>query len=645
MMRRLLSRCIRLKVLRTRAGAARPVQRTVVSTRNISNDRRSIPCFISSNATRRLERKQLRASPLGLIMQRWQSPPANAWRAFSASSYADEEGGAGDPVTGSEAADELLTKFQSVNGPEVRRRVFKQLFKTHILTLAEYVMLMYTAHSKGEFKLVIEMFDASQRDTRSRKPVIPNVFMINTLIDAYGRVGNFDKAEAAFDEMEDLGIDRDINTYNALVIALSKSSDRRHCLRAMSVFAEIDESGLEPDINSYHGALQACRALGLWKQAMGILEEIEDSDKLVSDTTALNLALGACSRGPPQDGKLRATAASDLFERMGQRGIVRDEVAYEALIISLEAGGKYNSAIDHFNGMLKKNLTWTTPIYNAILRALPKMGLLDAGRDTYYKMADTGLERDAGTFAAFFRSCRRQGELPMAEEEWEDAIKSGIEPTTDMYEQIIRSCAGSFNAEKALEYFAELELSSQPVTTGVYEAVIEAASKGKDVRSALELFNELIVSAPASGDTKPRVPLSTSLFNEAILAAARGSELELAESYLVEMKRRGIATDMETYNGMIRAAGNSGSPKRAIELFDYSLNAGMKHDHKTISFMIEALEGTEYGDDMFEVFKMITKRGMDQKDSFQSILDEQKQESGTGAKTTGGETTGAEEQR
>mmetsp|Transcript_21860 Transcript_21860/g.35845 ORF Transcript_21860/g.35845 Transcript_21860/m.35845 type:complete len:103 (-) Transcript_21860:102-410(-) len=89
------------------------------------------------------------------------------------------------------------------------------------------------------------------------------------------------------------------------------------------------------------------------------------------------------------------------------------------------------------------------------------------------------------------------------------------------------------------------------------------------------------------------------------------------------MKARKVEPDVDTFNNLICAAGNAKNPSKAIELFDEIIDYGMQRNENTYSRMMDALEGTQFSDDMFAAFKSLMTSGISG-EKFTEIVAKQK---------------------
>eukprot|EP00468_Gymnochlora_sp_CCMP2014_P001040 CAMPEP_0167740068 /NCGR_PEP_ID=MMETSP0110_2-20121227/69_1 /TAXON_ID=629695 /ORGANISM="Gymnochlora sp., Strain CCMP2014" /LENGTH=458 /DNA_ID=CAMNT_0007623915 /DNA_START=311 /DNA_END=1687 /DNA_ORIENTATION=- len=438
--------------------------------------------------------------------------------------------------------------------------------------------------------------------------VKPNRMLLLAAIDAYGRLGDYEKVIQTFEEYE-THAPRDLDAFNTTVLALSKSNSADHAAYAINIFNEIESLNLIPDINSYYGALQVCSTHARWKDALTFLKEMEEIG-IPPDRTTMILALKSCSHGQKEVGKHQT--AQLIFDSMESKGIVRDEAAYEPLILSLEIAGEWTPAIDKFNEIPKRGLMWTNGIYNSVMRMLSRMRLFDAGQDLFDKMPSTGLTPDADSYAALFLNCKRAAEFKRAEKGIEEANKQGIEMSVSMLEALCECASKNGLKDKAIEFLNELR-HGMKVTPSVsaYSAVLEVCGNLRDAENVELLYKEL--------NGQDLEPLA---YDTLIYALGRCGKVDEAKKVFSKMKSIGITPKVSTYNMLICAAGESKEPQLAIDLFDAMPTEGIDRDHETYARMMEALKGTKYDEDMFCVFKDL-QNGLTT-DTFKEIVKRQK---------------------
>merc|ERR1712060_468619 len=102
------------------------------------------------------------------------------------------------------------------------------------------------------------------------------------------------KAFVSLREMKEIGVDRDLSTYNEVIRACSEKVKRWQ--QALSVLQKLEASGPAPDRKSFNWVIACCGKAGEWRRAIDILESMRGR-ALEPDEDTFVLALHACRGG------------------------------------------------------------------------------------------------------------------------------------------------------------------------------------------------------------------------------------------------------------------------------------------------------------------------------------------------------------
>ncbi|CAJ1445214.1 unnamed protein product, partial [Effrenium voratum] len=116
----------------------------------------------------------------------------------------------------------------------------------------------------------------------------PDLISFNSAADCLAKSGKWQEARHSLQQMEELGLERDLVSLN---IQLSASA-----WRASFAWLKIRGRGLQPDLISFSALVTACERAGSWGPALEIFRQMPRR-ALEVDTSCCNAAVSACCKG------------------------------------------------------------------------------------------------------------------------------------------------------------------------------------------------------------------------------------------------------------------------------------------------------------------------------------------------------------
>ncbi|KAK9846531.1 hypothetical protein WJX81_006057 [Elliptochloris bilobata] len=241
---------------------------------------------------------------------------------------------------------------------------------------------------------------------------MPNVVTYNTLVDVYGKMGDWERAVGVLDNMKAVGVDPVLRTYNTLIIACNMCCQPREAVRVyerlksqglspnsttynalitaygkagditmvLSMFAEMKQQKCERSVITYSSLISACEKAGHWKTAIAFFNEMRNED-CRPNTVTYNSLITAFAQG----GMWRS--AQEAINDMPSHGCMPDAVTFTALISAYEKGAQdscdsamWLRALFAYDLMRQSNITADAILYNAIIDTLWETGVIRAQR-------------------------------------------------------------------------------------------------------------------------------------------------------------------------------------------------------------------------------------------------------------------------
>lgn len=222
-------------------------------------------------------------------------------------------------------------------------------------------------------------------------------YVINSLLDAYGKCNHIDEASKIFEERTC----EDLVAYTSMITAYSQDGDGEEALK---LYLRMQNADIKPDSFVCSSLLNACANLSAYEQGkqlhvhalkFGFLSDIFASNSLVN-------MYAKC--GSIED-------ASRVFSEIPQRGIV----SWSAMIGGLAQHGHGKEALQLFGQMLEEGVSPNQITLVSVLCACNHAGLVNEGKQYFEKMEDMfGVKPMQEHYACMIDLLGRAGKLTEA---------------------------------------------------------------------------------------------------------------------------------------------------------------------------------------------------------------------------------------
>ncbi|KAL6567037.1 hypothetical protein OROMI_015441 [Orobanche minor] len=204
-----------------------------------------------------------------------------------------------------------------------------------------------------------------------------------------------------------------LQTFNILLSGWKSSEETE------SFFSEMNDMGIEPDIVSYNCLVDVyCKARDLEK-AYEVINKMRDEGIDLDVITYTSLIGGLGLAGQPDK-------ARDILKEMREYGCYPDVAAYNAVIRNFCIAKRLGDAYSLMEEMVDKGLNPNATSYNVIFRSLYWANNLKSCWDLYLRMKRTGCLPNTQTCMFLIRLMRRHERADMALELWGDMIDKGF---------------------------------------------------------------------------------------------------------------------------------------------------------------------------------------------------------------------------
>ncbi|XP_028796021.1 pentatricopeptide repeat-containing protein At5g04780, mitochondrial-like [Neltuma alba] len=195
-------------------------------------------------------------------------------------------------------------------------------------------------------------------------------YVINSLLDAYGKCNHIDEASKIFEECTC----EDLVAYTSMITAYSQDGDGEEALK---LYSRMQDADIKPDSFVCSSLLNACANLSAYEQGKQLHVHALKFG-FMSDIFASNSVVNMYAKcGSIED-------ANRVFSEIPQRGIV----SWSAMIGGLAQHGHGKEALQLFSQMLEEGVSPNQITLVSVLCACNHAGLVNEGKQYFEKMEE-----------------------------------------------------------------------------------------------------------------------------------------------------------------------------------------------------------------------------------------------------------------
>ncbi|KAG5242088.1 pentatricopeptide repeat-containing protein [Salix suchowensis] len=359
--------------------------------------------------------------------------------------------------------------------------------------------------------------------------VLNNISLYVNVIEAYGRLKLWQKAEGVAGNLRQRCITVDRKVWNALIEAYAASGCYE---RARAIFNTMMRDGPSPTVNSINGLLQALIVGGRLDELYMVVQELQDMGFKISKSSIL-LMLDAFARAG------NIFEVKKIYNGMKAAGYFPTMHLYRVMARLLCRGKQVRDVEAMLSEMEEAGFKPDLSIWNSVLKMFVAIEDFRKTTQVYKRIKEDGLEPDEDTYntliVMYCRDHRPEEGLSLMHE----MRVEGLEPKLDTYKSLVASFGKQQLVEQAEELFEELQSKGCKLDRSFYHTMMKIYRNSGSHSKAERLF---------------------SMMKDA--------------GKLIQMKKEGLEPDHRIWTCFIRAASLSQRTSEAIVLLDALRDAG-----------------------------------------------------------------------
>jgi len=396
----------------------------------------------------------------------------------------------------------------------------------------------------------------------------PDVVTYNVLLNVCAKACKFDLAQQILEEMAAKGIERDVFTLSTMIDVYAAVTSAENCRRHFDACVDMmktmksEKEGIRFNKHTYTTLIKLCSICGMVKEALWVLDEME-RDSCRPNVVSYNAVLATCAKaGDLETGEM-------IFDKMKVAKIQHDAFTFTAMIdIHAEVSDPDNcdwhwdSCIYLLGEMEAANVAPRIQTYNALIKLCCRGGMTQKALWTLETMKSRFISPTTLTYNSLLDTCAKAGNLAIAINLWDEMEENRVRRDVITYTAMINNYAEDSSPENSRSNFEICqalmeEMDAKKITPNVhtFNTLIKVCTRGGLMEEAMQILESM-----KEGEIDPDVITYTTLIDGFAKAShPAGQEIQHSASLLLrDMENRGVIPNVPTFNSLINLCAMNG---------------------------------------------------------------------------------------
>merc|ERR1719299_144120 len=496
------------------------------------------------------------------------------------------------------------------NDLEGAMQVFRKLQSSGVqLTALVYNALLDSCVQCGKVNIALQHFN-EMKDLG-----FVDVVSYNTLLKAYLKIGQINKARTLLAEMSENDIQANQVTYNEMLNALVTVKDRQEM---WGLVREMNAMGMRPNSVTCSIILKSLTAHSApedVRQAMALIDNLhEDMDEvlfasvieacvrvgqldLLSSKLQQYAGLGGLAglTAPTYGSMIKAYGRAHDIERvrelwgeMRRRHVTPTSITLGCMVDALVCNSLPDEAFDLVSGIRDESEyadILNTVIYSTLLKGFAQSRQPGRVQDVFEEMKQMGIACNTVSYNTMLDANAMTGKMDRADELFREMQASGVSPDVITYSTLVKGYCQAGDIDRGYQVLNEM------VANGVHEpdeilynSLLDGCAKQHRVDDALKLVEDM---------HKHNVRPSNFTLSILVKLLGRSRRLNQAFSMVEETcKRFDLQANIHVYTCLLYACFQNRQMPRALQLHDSMITeAGVEPDERTYAVLARGCLG------------------------------------------------------
>ncbi|GMN55013.1 hypothetical protein TIFTF001_024130 [Ficus carica] len=306
----------------------------------------------------------------------------------------------------------------------------------------DYLMLI-TAYGKlGDFNRAEKVLSLM-----NKKGYAPSVVSHTALMEAYGKGGRYSNAEAIFRRMKSSGPEPSALTYQIILKIFVEGCKFREAEEIFETLLNDKKPPLKPDQKMFHMMIYMHKKAGSYEKARTLFALMAERGVPQSTVTYNSL----------MSFETNYKEVSKIYDQMQRAGLKPDVVSYALLINAYGKARREEEALAVFEEMLDAGIRPTHKAYNILLDAFAISGMVVQAQTIFKSMRRDRYTPDLCSYTTMLSAYVNASDMEGAEKFFIRLKQDGLKPNEITYATLIKGYARTNNLEKMMEKYEEMK--------------------------------------------------------------------------------------------------------------------------------------------------------------------------------------------
>ncbi|KDO63441.1 hypothetical protein CISIN_1g007543mg [Citrus sinensis] len=340
----------------------------------------------------------------------------------------------------------------------------------------DFLMLITAYGKQGDFNKAEKVLSFM-----NKKGYAPSVVSHTALMEAYGRGGRYKNAEAIFRRMQSSGPRPSALTYQIILKLFVEANKFKEAEEVFMTLLDEEKSPLKPDQKMFHMMIYMYKKAGGYEKARKLFALMAERGVQQSTVTYNSL----------MSFETNYKEVSKIYDQMQRAGLQPDVVSYALLINAYGKARREEEALAVFEEMLDAGVRPTHKAYNILLDAFAISGMVDQARTVFKCMRRDRCSPDICSYTTMLSAYVNASDMEGAEKFFRRLKQDGFVPNVITYGTLIKGYAKVNNLEKMMEIYDKMRVNGIKPNQTIFTTIMDAYGKNKDFDSAVVWYKEM----------------------------------------------------------------------------------------------------------------------------------------------------------
>ncbi|XP_068657049.1 pentatricopeptide repeat-containing protein At3g59040 [Aristolochia californica] len=309
----------------------------------------------------------------------------------------------------------------------------------------------------------------------------PSVISHTALMEAYGKARQYNKAEAIFRRMQSSGPEPSPITYQIVLKIFVEADKYKEAEAVFETLLNDESSPFKPDQKMFHMLIYMYKKAGSYEQARTLFTRM--SERGIPQSTVTYNSLMSFETNYKE--------VSKIYDQMQRAGVRPDVVSYALLISSYGKARRQEEALAVFEEMLDADVRPTRKAYNILLDAFAISGMVEEAKKVFKSMRRDKCTPDLCSYTTLLSAYINASDMEGAEKFFKRLKQDGFEPNVVTYGTLLKGYAKVNDLEKMMKIYEDMRLQELEVNQTIFTTIMDAHGKNTDFGSAAIWYKEM----------------------------------------------------------------------------------------------------------------------------------------------------------